>query len=266
MNKITSTQNPIIKEIKSLQKKKYRYENQIFFIEGERFVEDAIKSNVKIKKIIISEFYLNKNESMIKEVNQEKYEVFIVEDKLFNSISDTENPQGILAIIGMESFKFEDIITDNNFLIVLDNIQDPGNMGTIIRTADAAGSNGILLSKGCVDIYNPKVLRATMGSVFHIPIFNCEDLYKSLIDLKAKDIKILTSYLKGSTDYFKIDMKTNIAIIIGNEANGVSEEIVSVADELVKIPMFGQAESLNASVASALLMYEVVRQRMGDRR
>lgn len=150
-------------------------------------------------------------------------------------------------------------ITTN--IVILDSIQDPGNMGTIIRTADAAGFRGIIISKGCVDPYNPKVLRTTMGSIFHIPLHLCDNLKKTLTEIKASNIRIYATHLKGSKNYYETDMTGNVAIIIGNEANGISNESQLMADELIRIPMPGKAESLNASVAAGLLMYESLRQR-----
>ena len=173
----------------------------------------------------------------------------------------TDNPQGILAIIKIKTCELENLFVDGSFLVVLDSIQDPGNMGTIIRTADAAGASGIIVSKGCVDIYNPKVLRATMGSIFHIPICLYDDMTELIIQLKERAIKVFTSFLKGGANYSEQDMSGNIALVIGNEANGISKEIASLSDFLVRIPMIGRAESLNASIAAAILMYEVVRQR-----
>lgn len=137
-------------------------------------------------------------------------------------------------------------------------------MGTIIRTADAAGFTGIIVSQGCVDVYNPKVLRSTMGSIFHIPLFFSDNLGETIQILKSKGTKIYAAHLKGTSNYFQLDMHNDTAIIIGNESKGISAEIAALADELVKIPMIGKAESLNASVAAALLMYESVRQRINQ--
>ena len=148
--------------------------------------------------------------------------------------------------------------------VVLENVTDPGNMGTLIRTADAAGADGIFLSKGCVDIYNPKVIRATMGSIFHLPIYRNLNLMDLMEDFKNNNVKTLAAHLKGTSTPYKVDMTTACAVIIGNEANGLSDEISEMASDLVKIPMPGKAESMNAGIAGGILIYEAVRQRIEE--
>jgi RNA methyltransferase, TrmH family len=264
MEMITSNQNSFIKEVKSLKLKKNREDKKFFFIEGERFVEEAVKEEVEINKIFISDSYIkNVNEgSILRKIEQKENYIYLLPDKLFQEISDTENPQGILAIIKMKEHEFSDVFNEKSFIIILDSIQDPGNMGTIIRTADAVGATGIIYSKGCVDIYNPKVLRGSMGSIFHLPVVYCENLFTTIEIIKKRNIKIYAAHLKADKNYFDVDMHNTIAIIIGNEANGINDELASLADTFVKIPMEGKAESLNASVAAGILMYEVARQRM----
>lgn len=263
MNTISSNQNTIIKEINSLKKKKFREEKKLFFIEGLRFVDEALKENVEILRVLVSEqFVSSKNsDTILGKVKKKNIDLFLVTDKIFNEISDTEAPQGILAVVRMKSHTIDEILTPDSFIIVLDSVQDPGNLGTIIRTADAANSSGILLSKGCVDAYNPKVLRSTMGSIFHIPHVFSENIAEDLKGLKNRGIQVLAAHLEGKRFHFETDLKQSTAVIIGNEANGISEDIIRFADELVRIPMPGKAESLNASVAAGVLMFEVVRQR-----
>lgn len=264
MNYISSSKNPLIKEVKSLKNKKYREAKKLYFIEGIRFVEEAFKENIKIDKIFISEKleYINGGKEILKIINEMQQNYFILPHKLFKEISDTDNPQGVLAQIKMEKFSLADIVNKDNFLVVLDSIQDPGNMGTIIRTADAAGATGLILSEGCVDVYNPKVLRSTMGSVFHIPIYNSNDILKDLNYIRDKKITLCAAHLEGETAYYNLDNVYNVAVIIGNEAKGISDDIKDVSDILVKIPMKGKAESLNASVAAGLLIFEIMRKRM----
>lgn len=264
MKYISSSQNPILKEVRALKQKKYREESGMFFIEGIRFVEEVLKEDIPISKVLVSECLsdVNGGKEILEKVKERGCSVFTMPHKLFIELSDTKNPQGILAILHARNYKIEDMYDEKNFFIILDYIQDPGNMGTIIRTADAVGATGVVLSKGCVDIYNPKVLRSTMGSVFHIPICFSEDIFKTLDDMKSKGIKVCAAHLEGDCDYFDIDVTDNIAIIIGNEANGISQEIKEYADILVRIPMVGKAESLNASVAAGILMYEVLRKRV----
>lgn len=265
MDVIKSNQNPLIKEVKSLKQKKNRDEQKLFFIEGERFVEEAVKVKVKIDKIFISEDYFanNSHRYFCDKLEKLGYQIILVTDKLFDEISDTENPQGILAVIKVMEANFDDIYSSpDSFIIILDSIQDPGNFGTIIRTADAAGATGIIYSKGCVDLYNPKVLRGTMGSIFHLPVIYCDSLTEAIIEIKEKGIKVYAAHLDAKVDYFNVSMQDKTAIIIGNEANGIKDEVAALADILIKIPMPGKSESLNASVAAGLMMYEVVRQRI----
>lgn len=264
MECITSSQNPYIKEIKCLKERKHRENKNKFFIEGIRFVEEALCEDGMIDEIFISDQLTgNKGgKEILDKVYERNYKPLVVSDKLFKEISDTRTPQGILATIKAKQYSMDDIITDDNFLIILESIQDPGNLGTIIRTADAVGATGIILSKGCVDLYNPKVLRSTMGSIFHIPFYQSTDLVETLRWLKQKAVKVFAAHLKGSSNCFEVDMRGNVAVVIGNEAKGISDEAAKNADVLVKIPMNGRAESLNASVAAGILMYEVSRQRL----
>jgi TrmH family RNA methyltransferase len=260
---ITSAQNPLIKEVKSLKSRKYREDKDLFFIEGIRLVEEAMTSGAIIVRTFMSEQYVSDRAG--KELNldgRQSGETYVLPDRLFCEIADTESPQGILAVVRAEKYKFDDIISKHEkLIIILDAVQDPGNLGTIIRTADAAGATGIILSRGCVDVYNPKVLRSTMGSVFHVPFVVSGSLQDDIMRLKREGVKVYAAHLKGRPSFYDVSMTGDIAVIIGNEANGISDETASAADVLVKIPMPGRAESLNASVAAGLLIYEAVRQR-----
>jgi len=268
MQYITSENNSLIKEIKSLKIKKYRDQKKLYFIEGFKFVEEALSSDEKVNSIIISDI-MGKNEKVLELIQKAKQKEFnmniqLVSDNILRQLSDTEAPQGIIALVKMKDYNLEDITkieSKNNLFIILDAIQDPGNMGTIIRTADAAGFNAVFAAKGCVDFYNPKVLRATMGSIFHIPVIYCDEVSNTINHLKSKGIKIYASHLSSSENYYNLSVSQNIAFIIGNEANGISNQTASFADVLVKIPMPGKAESLNASIAAGILIYETVRQR-----
>lgn len=264
MDIIISNQNQSIKEIKSLKHKKYREEKGLFFIEGIRFVEEAVLDNAEIERVLISESFYNLKDKreLLNKIEQKKLDTIIVSDKLFNEISDTQSPQGILAVLRIKYADIEEILCDDNFLVILDSIQDPGNLGTILRTADAAGATGVIMSHGCVDLYNPKVLRSTMGSIFHIPVCLSSNLTDVINRLKSEKVMVCAAHLQGNINYFDLNMKSNIAIVIGNEANGINDEISDVADTLIKIPMPGRSESLNASVAASILIYEVVSQRM----
>lgn len=265
MNFISSGQNPVIKEIKALKEKKYRDQKGLYFIEGIRFIEEAIKEKEIISKVLVSEKIteVKGGKEILKQLEDaDCRNVYTVPNKLFLEVTDTENPQGILAVMSKKTVNIESVFDNKNFFVILDSIQDPGNMGTIIRTADAAGATAVIVSKGCVDVYNPKVLRSTMGSIFHIPICHSENILETLQSLKDKGITLCAAHLNGNKSYFDMNCKDNIAIIIGNEANGISDSVAAISDELVKIPMEGKSESLNASIAAGLLIYEVLRCRL----
>lgn len=259
---IKSASNKIIKEVKSLNKKKDRFKKKLFFIEGIRIIEDAINSNENINYILYSEklFDVQNGEELFYNIKN-KYETYKIDHNLFKEISDTENPQGILAVVSMKNNKIEDMFKDKTFIVILDRLQDPGNMGAIIRSADALGATGIIVSKGSVDVYNPKVLRSTMGSLFHIPIVQMEDTKEVILNLKNNNIKILATTLDEARYCYDVNLKEDIAIVIGNEGNGLEQEICNLSDENIIIPMDGKSESLNVAMASSIIMYEVLRQR-----
>ncbi|HEY5584981.1 MAG TPA: RNA methyltransferase [Ruminiclostridium sp.] len=263
MNYIESSQNNTIKEIKALHLKKNRDAQGLYFVEGIRFVSEAIYNGQAIVKVIISDKLqsLKGGEEIIERITAVCDDCSLVPEKLFKEISDTQTPQGILAVLRKSEFVFDSVIKQGSSVVILDSLQDPGNVGTIIRTSDAAGVSAVILTKGCVDLFSPKVLRSTMGSIFHLPIF--EGLYINEIIglLKESGYKIIAAHLNGQNNYYDEELSGKNAIIVGNEANGISEETAEIADRLVKIPMPGKAESLNAAVAAAIMIYEIVRQR-----
>lgn len=262
MHSITSASNALYKDIKNLKQKKFRDENREYLIEGIRFVEEGIKAGAAVKSFLVSEKLtkLKGGAELLASINTSGIDVYELSDHLLDGISDTENSQGVAAVLYMEEQNLSKIIESGKRFIILETIQDPGNMGTIIRTADAAGFDGVIALNGCVDIFNPKVLRATMGSVFHIPVAIHGDMTQTIELIRNKGLKTFAAHLDGSKNIYEADMSDGGVILIGNEANGLSDELSELADELVKIPMPGKAESLNASIASALIMYEMVRQ------
>ncbi len=262
MQKITSKDNEFIKHIKKLKDKKYRDQSKEYLIEGIKIIQEAIQENANIKQIVICDE--SENADLIsRELMFEiaKHECICVTEKIFNTITDVKNPQGILAIIEKTSKEENQIDYDTDLLVVLDDIQDPGNLGTILRTVDSVGLSQIIVSKGTADAYNPKVVRSTMGAIFRVNIVECEDINETLKEIKANKFKTVVTSLKANKTIYEIDYKKK-AIIIGNEANGVKEEIINNADEKVKIPMPGKTESLNASVATGIVLYEYVRQKI----
>ena len=262
MQVISSKENEIIKNIKKLKEKKYRDLNNEYIIEGIKVIQEAIQENAKIKQIIICDD-CEKNSNISQEMMYEiaKYECIYVTNKIFTSLTDVKNPQGIMAIVEKNSSKEEKIDYNQDIIVALDDIQDPGNLGTILRTVDSIGINQILVSKGTADSYNPKVVRSTMGAIFRVKIIECEDLEKTLKEIKKHKFEILVTSLQTENSIYDIKYNKKV-IVIGNEANGVEEKIQNMADVKVKIPMLGRTESLNASVATGIILYEYVRQKI----
>ncbi len=275
---ITSKDNEVIKEIKKLKEKKYR-KNQ-YIVEGIKMVKEAINENASIDKIVFCNLEIEKE---IENLSQFNY--IEVSEKVFKELTDVVTPQGILAIINKSKFNIncdnknklqddeklkngleaavssdiEKIDTSANYILALDNIQDPGNLGTIIRTVDAANLKQIIVSKDTVDAYSPKVIRSTMGAIFRVNIIEVENLKETLQSLQKKNFEIVTTSLQTEKSIYDINYKNKV-VVIGNEANGVEKEIQEMSDYKVKIPMLGKTESLNASVAASIMIYEYVRQ------
>lgn len=267
MKDITSSSNPIIKEIKALKRKRERWLKKLFLIEGVKIIDEYIKWGRVPEIILFSSELLNVTggEELLKKIKKYNMELINIPYNLLKDLTDTENPQCILAVVKFNDSNLEEILKERNkFIIILDELQDPGNVGTIIRTADAFGVNGIIMTNNCVDVYNPKVVRATMGSLFHIPIVFIDNKIDLISNLKNRGIKVYTTSLEGENYIHEIDLTKDIAIVIGNEANGVSDELINISDLLIKIPMYGNAESLNAAIASSVAMYEVARQRVNN--
>ena len=262
MKLISSRENELIKHIKKLKDKKYRDKNNEYIVEGIKLVEEAIKEKVNIKKIIKREGF-NYLENIPKEIIDkiEEQENIYVTAKIFEELTDVKTPQGILAIIEKDRFVEDKIDYNQDIIVALDNVQDPGNLGTILRTVDSIGINQILLSKGTVDSYNSKIIRSTMGATFRVKIIECEDLEKTLKQIKQHSFDIVVTSLQTSNSIYDINYKKKV-IVIGNEANGVEQSIQNLADYKVKIPMLGKTESLNASVATGVILYEYVRQKI----
>jgi TrmH family RNA methyltransferase len=256
---IQSRDNALIKNIKKLKEKKYRLQQEAFLIEGFRFVEEALKSDFEIETIFISENVLNNTYTVaLMELIHSDTKVYCVSNNVFKDICDTETPQGIAACVKLKKYNLQD---RDGFYVLVDRIQDPGNMGTIIRTAHAAGALGVIYTKGTVDVYNEKTLRATMGSIFNIPVIEDSEL-KSVNELKSRGFQIVVSSLDTDNNFFDVNLRGNLMLCIGNEGNGISEVIYALADKKVKIPMPGGAESLNASIAASVMIYEIVRQKL----
>lgn len=261
MQTITSKDNELIKHIRKLKDKKYRDESNEYVVEGVKLVEEAVKENAKIKQIIVCEDTTRTYEiptHIMLEIA--KYECISVSNKIFNIITQVTNPQGIMAIIEKNAQDAQ-IDYSQDIIVVLDDVQDPGNLGTILRTVDSIGLNQIIVSKGTADAFNSKVVRSTMGAIFRIKIIEVENLAQAIKEMRKHHFKLMVTSLQTKNSIYDIDFYKKI-IVIGNEANGVSKEIQDMADEKAKIPMLGRTESLNASVAAGVVMYEYVRQKL----
>jgi TrmH family RNA methyltransferase len=256
---ITSSANAKVKNVMNLVKKaKARKLSGLFVAEGLRMFREIPRD--MIDSLFVSESFL-KDESHRKLVEGLSFEV--VSDEVFNSMSDTQTPQGILALVRQFSYKIEDLQTKGSpaFLMILESIQDPGNLGTIIRAGEGAGVTGIIMDDATADIYNPKVIRSTMGSVCRVPFVYTNDFSGTLKNLKTQGVRLYAAHLEGRNNYEKEDYTVDTGFLIGNEGNGLTEETSALADAFVKIPMMGKVESLNAAVAASILMFEAARQR-----
>ena len=279
MEIISSKDNKRIKYIRSLlEKGGIRKKNRSFVVEGIKLVDEALEYG-NVLDIIVSESLYHEivsgdlarngllsdnGKHIIKQVKQGT-SLTVVSDAVFKSVSETITPQGILAEVEMPKHR----LLEENFLeiayektgkiklLILEDTADPGNLGTIMRTAEAAGVTGVIMGKGTVDIFNPKVVRSTMGSIFRLPFAYVDDLKSVILGLKRDGISFYATHLKGKESYRDISYSDKAGILIGNEARGLSDEIANLADTYVIIPMQGKVESLNAAVAAALMMYEV---------
>lgn len=261
---ITSTANQQVKYLIQLNKKRrLRDERGLFVAEGPKMFREAPKE--RVEKVYFSETYFEKHGSAMKEL-LEGLEYEIMEDGVFRAASDTQTPQGVLCIVRQNPGSLEAMLrAERPLLLLLENLQDPGNLGTILRTAEGAGVTGVILSKGSVDLYNPKTIRSTMGSVYRVPTLYAEELGAVVDRLRENGIRSFAAHLKGERFYDAEDYRGGTAFLIGNESSGLTEELSARADTLTRIPMEGQLESLNAGVAASILMYEAYRQRRGGR-
>ncbi len=265
---ITSTSNKRIKNVIALlSKAKERKKQQAFVVEGIKMFAEA--PDFWIKEVYISEeldMELAENSILadkVKELSDLPGVVIeTVATDVFDKMCDTKTPQGVLSVLKMPEYSFDDMRkTENGLYLVLENIQDPGNLGTMMRTGEGAGLSGVIMSDHTVDLFNPKTIRATMGSIYRVPFIYVGDLADSIKKMRALGIKTYAAHLDGQNAYDKENYKEETAFLIGNEGNGLSREIADLADCYIRIPMLGQVESLNAAIAASILVYEAARQR-----
>ncbi len=212
-----------------------------------------------LHQVYVSESFLavNEGEALLSGIDYE-----VLSDSVFKNVSDTQTPQGILGLVKRPEYTLEQLLAgEKTHLLITESIQDPGNLGTMFRTGEGAGITGVIMNKTTVDIYNPKTIRSTMGSIYRVPFYVTENLTETLHQLKQMGISLYAAHLRGTMSYDEPDYKGATGFLIGNEGNGLSEEVADMADTYIRIPMEGQVESLNAAIAATLLMYEVNRQR-----
>lgn len=262
---ISSTANKQVKFVNALVKKaKTRKEEDLFVAEGLRMCMEVPKD--RIRTLYISESF-QKNPAC-KDLTKGVRQVEVVTDEVFCALSDTQSPQGILALVRQYHYTLDEVVgTPENdggcakLLMILETLQDPGNLGTILRAGEGAGVTGIIMDSRTSDLYNPKVIRSTMGSVLRMPFVYVDDLAETLAELKRRGIKLYAAHLDGTHNYDQEDYTGNTGFLIGNEAGGLKEETARMADAYIRIPMMGRVESLNAAVAASVLMFEAARQR-----
>ncbi|MDQ0202682.1 TrmH family RNA methyltransferase [Pectinatus haikarae] len=263
---ITSTDNIQIKKAAALKQKKYREKEKLFLIEGIRLIEAALLSAQITECFFTAEAAANKRcATLINILRDRDCLLYEVSSNVFLKLADTDSPQGIVATAVKKDFLLDDLSKENKkspIYIILDKLQDPGNAGTIIRTAEASGIDGIIAMQGTVDIYSSKVVRATMGAAFHLPIvqkINVNDLRRFITE---NNICLFSTVLSSDAHpCYSVNYNKPAAIILGNEGDGVSNELLALSHEHIYIPMYGKSESLNASSAAAMIMYEIMRQR-----
>lgn len=242
---ITSVQNEHVKTLAKLKMKKFRQKMGLFLIEGEHLLTEAHKSDWEIKEIVVQDGA--NAPTFIGE-----YPTTIVADNVFQHITDTKTPQGIAAIVKIKSQTW----SSANSVLLIDSVQDPGNLGTMIRTADAVGFDAVVIGNHSVDLYNEKVIRSTQGSLFHVPIFQA-NLATTILSLKEEGFTVWATSLENAKSYKGVQVNDKMALLMGNEGNGVNQSLIDLADYNVIIPIPGKAESLNVSVAAGILMYHI---------
>ncbi|UHA76068.1 RNA methyltransferase [Paenibacillus sp. 481] len=263
-NIITSVQNSRVKQWAQLQERKHRKRERRFLVEGTHLVLEAMKSGARVECVAYDEA-VGLPQELLPHADSDSgrfIEWIGVTDAIIRKCCDTETPQPVFAVVGMLDSETEALFTKGDGLVVVvDGVQDPGNLGTIIRTADAVGASGVVVGKGSVDVYNAKTVRSTMGSMFHLPVVE-GDLAELLPQAKATGARVVSTSLQATSSCYEYDFRQATWLVVGNEGQGVSPAVQALVDEAVIIPMQGQAESLNVAMATTVLLYEAMRQRL----
>lgn len=252
---LTSLKNDLVKRAASLKMKKYRQKEGLFLLEGKRAVEEALASHWTLRAL----FFTRLPEGWERRAEESTLSWYEVPLPVLQKITATEDPQSVAALVEIRQENLDSFAPERGFVLVLDQIRDPGNLGTLIRTADALGAAGVVLLEDTADLYNPKVVRSTMGSLFHLPVCTGVKAGKLEAWCRKNGYALWATALEGAEDVTKLQWPAKTALVLGSEAEGVSPEILAAADQKVKIPMAGQAESLNVAVAGGIVMFEAAR-------
>ena len=261
---ITSPQNASVKAAAELKQKKYRTQRRLFLAEGLRTTEEAVAARAAQSVFYVPEEYLAsaRMQRLLERAAADNVRLYAVSAAVMKRIADTETPQGIVAVCRMQEQELPQLLAQGRLLLVLDRVSDPGNMGTMLRTADAAGAGGVVLLAGSADVYAPKTVRSAMGSLFHVPVVTGLSEADFVRAARQAGYELLITALDGADSLYKADLRGRLAFVMGNEAGGVSAGLLAQADKRIFIPMQGQAESLNVAVAAGIVMFEALRQRL----
>ncbi len=260
---ITSLHNPLVRAAAELKQKKYRLQRQMFLAEGLRTVEEAVRGGAA-RTLFYTAADGGRALALLEHAAAGGVELVCVAASVLQKLADTETPQGCVAVCGMRAYTLEQLLRDGKMLLVLDRVGDPGNVGTILRTADAAGMGGVVLLSGSADVYAPKTVRASMGSLFHLPVLGGVGENDFLAAARQAGYALLVTAAQGGRSLYRTDLGGRLAVVVGNEAGGVSSGLSEAADHKVFIPMRGRAESLNVAMAAGIVMFEALRRQLQD--
>ncbi len=255
---LTSLQNPLVKQIRQLHQSKGRREQQLFLVEGTHLLEEACRKDYPLITVFYTPEWEEKHKYLCELVSQKAQRIELVSDRVIQSLATTVSPDGVVAIAPQTQTNFVNI---KSLGIALDKIQDPGNLGTIIRTAVATNIDGLFVSKDSVDLYNPKVVRGSAGEWFNLHKVISENLKDEVLKLQSQGLQVLATVPNSNINYWEIDLRKPTLIVLGNEGSGISQDLIDLADYSVKIPLSNGVESLNVAISAAIILYEVQRQR-----
>lgn len=260
---VSSLQNPLVKQVVALQQKKRREQNGLFIVEGVRLSEELLTSGWEIEFGFFTETAACQERAgrLIRAANQ-RCRMLQVSEMVLTKVAETDQPQGILFVVSQVTVPVRELVSrDCPLLVVLDTIQDPGNMGALLRTADAVGADGVIVTEGSTDPFGGKALRASMGSVFHLPLVVGVSHTDLLAMLRTNGVRMVATALEGASSYLDANYTSALAIVFGNEGKGVSPILLENAEQKLNVPIYGKSESLNVTAAAAVILYEAARQR-----